>query len=442
MKRLCVCLLFFALILPGAVSPALEAYLTGLDALRQGQYADAAANLGRAIGAQQDPAFFLARGVALCLGGKPQDALADLERAKQGRELGREPELWIYITETIYGFATPDHRFGGPRAPATSAVSMPGNMMQAGKDYPTDYASFVFQEMARPVQSARERGNAGPNPADFARLKLQAGAWFANRAATRQDLAEAHLALAFTQHNSGKYADVIQTAKFIAPVYPDDPQIQYLVGDSWSALGRPATARKQLTVALTNAPAYPEAYAARAFNAARTGDERRARADLDVLQKLKPDLAAKYRPQVEKDIAANKGSGDWHQIYFQLEKDARGGAQVDALIQRATEFLRAEANGRRHYDEWYQDQWRQLDAAAGAAPKDPAPLARAARFLLDESSLSKRGEEVEPRHGSVPFRTQTSATREIQKAIALCDAGLKLNPNHVASLMTKAMRPL
>src|SRR5580692_2792640 len=106
MKRLAALLLFFAAALPGAVSPALDAYLAGLDALRQGQYSDSAAAFGRAIGLQQDPAFFLARGVALCLGGKPEDALADLQRARQGRELGREPELWVYITETLYGFAT------------------------------------------------------------------------------------------------------------------------------------------------------------------------------------------------------------------------------------------------------------------------------------------------------------------------------------------------
>ena len=171
-------------------------------------------------------------------------------------------------------------------------------------------------------------------------MKLQAGAWFANRAATRKDLGEAHLARAFKLHDTGKYADVIQTAQFIRPVYPDDPPDSIFMGDSWSALGRPATATgKQLTLALTNAPAYPEAYAARAFDAARLGDERRARADLDVLQKLKPDLAAKYKAGVEKDIAANKGSGDFHQIYFQLEKDARGGAMMEALVQRADGVL-------------------------------------------------------------------------------------------------------
>ncbi len=431
--------LVFAGMAPGAVSPALEAYLAGLDSIRQGQYADAAMALTRAIGAQQDPAFFLARGVALCLGGKGQDAFADLQRAKQGRELGREPELWTYITETIYGFASPDHRIGGPRAPANSAVSMPGNMMQGGKDYSTEYASFVYQEMARAVQIARERGTPAPTPAEFNRLKLQAGAWFANRAATRKDLAEAHLARAATLHNSGKFADVIQTAQFIRSAYPDDPETLYLVGDSWGALGRPVTARKSLTLALTNSPEYPDPYVARAFAAARMGDEQRARADLGVVQKLKPEYYSKYKPDLEKEIAANKVTGDWHAMYDNLVKEARSGAPLETLVQHAMQFVKAANNGRKHYDEWYQDRWHQLDLAIAANAKDPEPLAKAARFLVDEADLIQRGEEVEPRHGLVAFRTQTSERAEIQKAIALCEAGLKLNPNHVPSLMTKAL---
>lgn len=435
-----ILLFFLAAALPAAVSPALEAYLAGLDAIRQGQYADAAKSLTSAIGAQQDPAFFLARGVALCLGGNPQGALADLQRAQQSRQqLGREPELWIYVTETIYGFATPDHRIGGPRAPATSSVSMPGNMMQGQKDYSTDYASFVYQEMARPVQIARERGTPAPSAAEFNRLKLQAGAWFANRAATRKDLAEAHLARAVTLHNSGKFADVIQTAQYIQPSYPDDPETLYLAGDSWNALGRPVTARKSLTRALTQSPEYPDAYVARAFAAARMGDEQRARADLGVLQKLKPEYYAKYKPDLEKEIAANKVTGDWHAMYDNLVKEARTGATLETLVGHAMQFVKAANNGRRHYDEWYQDQWHQLDLAIAANPKDPGPLAKAARFLVDEADLIKRGEEVEPRHGLVSFRTQTSERNEIQKAIALCDAGLKLNQNHVPSLMTKAL---
>lgn len=425
---------------PAAIPPALDAYLTGLDAIRQGQYGEAVANLNKAISSQQDASFYLARGVAQCLGGCPQDAIADLQRAQQNRQqLGREPELWIYTTETIYGFATPEHRFGGPRAPATAAVSMPGNMMQGARDYPTDYASFIYQEMARPIQIARERGTPAPAQQDFNRAKLEAGAWFANRAAVRRDLAEAHLARAAAQHDAGKFADVITTAQFIRPVYPDDPQTQYLVGDSWNALGRPATARKQLTLALTNAPEYPEAYVSRAFAAARMGDEQRARADLGVLEKLKPEYYSKYKAGIEKDIAANRAAGDWHAMYDNLAKEARAGASMDVLIAHAMQFVRAANNGRKHYDEWYQDQWHQLSLAAAANPKDPGLIAKAARFLLDESDLIKRSQQVEPREALIPFRTQTSMTGEIQKAITLCDAALKLNQNHIPSLMTKAM---
>jgi Tfp pilus assembly protein PilF len=442
MRRLAAGLLFLAVPLLGAVSPALENYLTGLDALRQGRYPEATASLAKAIAIQADPAFFMARGVSECLGGQAQEAIADLQRAKQGNTLGREPELWIYITETLNAFVLPEHRIGGPRAPTTGPgadVSMPGNMIQGGNDYPTDYASFVFQEMARPVANARVRNIPGPSAAEEAKLKLQAGAWFANRAATRKDLAEAHLARAGQQHDKGQYADVIQTAQFIRPVYPDDPQTQYLVGDSWDMLGRPATARKQLTIALTNGPALPNPYVARALAAAQMGDDKRARADLDVLQKLNPASAAKYRADIEKLIAANKVPGDPAQLYAALEREARGGALMDGLVTRAMEFERAAANGRKHYDEWYQDQYRQLDATAGASPHDPGPIAKAARFILDESSLSKRGESVEPRRGLVGFRNQTSELYDVRKAAALCDVALKMNPNHVAAMMTKAM---
>ena len=312
---------------------------------------------------------FLARGVALCLGGRPQDALADLQRAQQSRQLGREPELWIYITETIYGFATPDHRIGGPRAPATSSVSMPGNMMQGGRRL-LDRLRIVrvSGDGAADADRAGDGGRLAPSAADFNRAEAcrpargspiarrRAGIW---RRRTWRERSRCT--------TSGKFADVITTAQFIRPAYPDDPQTQYLVGDSWNALGRPATARKQLTLALTNAPENPDAYVARALAAARMGDEQRARADLGVLQKLKPEYYSKYKPDVEKEIAANKVSGDWHVLYDNLVKEARAGAPMETLIEHAMQFVRAANNGRRHYDEWYQDQWHQLDLAMAAA---------------------------------------------------------------------------
>src|SRR4051794_6060438 len=138
-----------ASIAPAAISPPLEKYLAGLDALRQGRYSDADASLTGAISLQADPTFYLARGVARCLNDQPRDAIDDLQRAKQGMR-SREPELWIHATEALSGVITSEHAFSGGRAGGSPLqyMGMPGHVAQGGVDYPTDYAAFVYYEMA------------------------------------------------------------------------------------------------------------------------------------------------------------------------------------------------------------------------------------------------------------------------------------------------------
>jgi Flp pilus assembly protein TadD len=68
---------------PPPLTPALAAYLAGLDALTQGKFNDAAAAFSRALEtAGDDPTFVPARGVALTLGEQFPQALRDLERAR------------------------------------------------------------------------------------------------------------------------------------------------------------------------------------------------------------------------------------------------------------------------------------------------------------------------------------------------------------------------
>src|SRR4029077_20825561 len=67
----------------GEPSPALRAYVQGLDAIRQGRCAGRAAALPQAAQAAPDPAFVLARGVAQCLGEQLGPAIADFEQAKR-----------------------------------------------------------------------------------------------------------------------------------------------------------------------------------------------------------------------------------------------------------------------------------------------------------------------------------------------------------------------
>src|SRR5262249_52378114 len=119
----------------------------------------------------------------------------------------------------------------------------PGHVIQGRDDYPTDYASFVYYELATPYAK-------GATPAGRQAMR-HAGAWFANRAAARADLAPAHLARARELYGQGNAAAVLDEVALVRAAYPANPDAHGYAGGAWLALGRPATARRELTIALT-----------------------------------------------------------------------------------------------------------------------------------------------------------------------------------------------
>src|SRR5215470_16840240 len=124
---------------------------------------------------------------------------------------------------------------------ATWFGAAPGHVIQGRDDYPTDYASFVYYEMATPYAK-------GVTPA-VRQAMGQAGAWFANRAAARPDLAPAHLARARELYAQGNAAAVLDEVALVRAAYPANPDAHGYAGGAWLALGRPATARRELTIA-------------------------------------------------------------------------------------------------------------------------------------------------------------------------------------------------
>jgi len=240
---------------PAPVSPALADYLAGLDALAEARWADAVGALTRVRQASgSDPAFALALGVAHALSEQFPQALAELQGARRLGLKGREAELWIYAVETMSGTATPEHAPPGPRSlqgqpGARAAVSIPGHMIQGREDYPTDYASFVYYQMATPYGRARAAG--ATQAAGLRQAMAEAGRWFANRARTRPDLVPAHLARARELHGARQYRAALATLDFVRAVDPGDPTAAYYVAESWLALGRLATAQREFTLALT-----------------------------------------------------------------------------------------------------------------------------------------------------------------------------------------------
>lgn len=408
------------------LSPQLDLYLTALDAIRDGRYAEADAALTKAIAIQTVPAFLLARGVARTLTQQQYDqAFDDLIRAKNGMQGSREPELWIYAAESMSGKSSPAHP--GP------FYGMPGHMGQGGRDYNGEYATLVYYEMASPYWMRRSDPDraAPPNPAKL----REAGAWFANRAAALPEFAATHVERARQHHAAGRYAAALENLQYARPIDPLNADVLFFSGDSWGALGRPATSRSELTSALTSNTQHSTAYVSRAFAAARLGDAARAAADMSTVGKISAPVAARYQANIEKEIAANRVSGDPQQLYAALEAAARA---KEPLTDRALALVKAANNNRRHYAEWYQDRLRELEHAIRTAPRDPAPRARIAAFLIAEADPRTRGEGVEPRRGVAPYRRYHSAQPELRRAVAEADAGLKLNPNHIACLMQKA----
>jgi|HubBroStandDraft_6_1064221.scaffolds.fasta_scaffold26177_2 tetratricopeptide (TPR) repeat protein len=429
------------LLAQGDIAPALRSYVQGLDLLRQGRYPEAVPALGQAMQAGADPAFILARGVALCLGEHPREAIADFEQAKRSGLRSREADLWTYAAQAMSAGrerSSLDNKGPGGQGPGGQGPGgqgwfggAPGYIIQGRDDYPTDYASFIYYEMATPYAK-------GVTPAVRDAMR-QAGAWFANRAAARADLAPAHLARAKELYGQGTYPAVLDELALVRSVAPANGDVHAYSGGAWLALGRAATARRELTVALTAATRAPATYVSRAYAAARLGDAARARADLDTATRYDAATGAKYRAGVDQEIAAGRGDGQPEALLAALEAGARSGASIDELIGRATVLHRAMAPRRLRYDEWYQDRMRELEDAVRAAPRSPAPYADLARFLVDEANLAYRGEDVEPRHGPQPFRWQLSREAELRRAVAVCDEALAVTPAHIGAQTVKAI---
>lgn len=432
-------------------NPALVAYLDGLDAIAQGRWLDAVSAVSRALEtAGDDPGIVLARGVANTLAEQFPQALKDLERAKRLGLKGREATLWTYAAEAMSGIVSQEHAMGGmPRSlqgkvQTPQVVSIPGHVAQGGDDYSSEYGSFVVYELAMEYQRHRlpvgygGSGNAAgvksPRMVDAMR---KAGRWFANCAMTRADLAPAHLARARLLYTNKQYDAALKELDFARSVYPGDPELIYYAADCWLALGRPATARREFTIALTARTDAVNAYLGRATAAARVGDEKRLQADLDIAAKLDASLTKKTRTIIEAELSKQKVEGETEQLLKNLVQAAQSDAPAEHLVEMAARVHKVMAQQRLRYDEIYQERLRVLENAVRTNLKNPDKLVDLARYIIGESG--NRGEKVEPRRELVSYRWQESREKELGRAIRIADQALNLNSKHVGAMMQKAL---
>ena len=429
-------------------NPGFTPYLDGLDALNAGRWPEAATAFSRALESNGDDAsFVLARGVARVLAEQFDPALKDLERAQRLGLRGREAQLWTYAAEAMSGIiVNPDHALGGGRRGGNEpvVVSIPGHVAQGGNDYSTDYGSFIVYRLGMDYQNFRlpaDRGGTG-NPAGvkgapMRQAMLKAGQLFAERWLQRPELASANLARA-KQNFSGKdFGATLRDVERALAGRPGDPELRLKAGESWLALGRPATARREFTIALTGRTDLAAGYLGRAKAAARLGDTRRVQADLEIAGRLDAAATKAARAAIEADLEKYKIGASLEALTAEFDRAVAAGAALDPLIELARKIHLAAAPRRLRYDELYQDRLRTLEDGTRAAPKNPDKWVQLAAYLLSESD--NRGEVVEPRREMQLYRFQESPDQERRRALEAVEQALSVNPRHVAALAQKAL---
>ena len=428
-------------------SQSVGPYAEGLDALNGGRWHDAVSAFSRALDQSgDDPDIVLARGVANTLAEDFPRALKDLERAKRLGLRGREPELWIYVTEAMSGIiANKDHALGGaPRDNTPVVVSIPGHVAQGQEDYTTDYGSFIVYRLGMEYQKYRlpDRFGGMNNPIgvkgpQMRQVMLKAGQLFAEKNYRRPELASLNVSRAKQAADGKASGGSMAHVERALVANPGNPDAHYQAGQALLDAGRPAGARKEFTIALTLKPDFPEASLGRAIAAARLGDKKRMDADLAVYKKEGWLTTRSARAAVEDELGSHRVRGSAESFLKELQEAAHADRPMEQLIAMASKLHRVAGEQRLRYDEIYQERVRTLDEAVRESPRNPDKLVDLATYVVEEAE--NRGEKVEPRRELQPYRFQESREKELQWAVQLADRALMLNAKHVGAMMQKTL---
>ena len=224
-----------------------DGYHRAMMQLREGRWNEAVTTLSEAEKlARGDGRLLLARGVVRTLQGELGEAYSDLDRVRL--QDTREPQLWKSVIDCMtngqlvrqLAGGRGQHWFGG----------VPGHLVQGGKDYRTNYASFVVYDMAWPHYLKLAEDKPFDEKA-MAATKARAGRWFANRMLATKDFSSRNFAAAKSLLARDSLVSARELLDFALAPYPFDADMKSASGDLWLRVGRPATARADYTQALT-----------------------------------------------------------------------------------------------------------------------------------------------------------------------------------------------
>jgi hypothetical protein len=402
-----------ALLPPKPPEPGMLDYLDAIDRLEAGRWDEALGAFSRAAVARpRTPPYVYGHIAALLFlerFGEAHRELAtafELENPRNDLELARVLALGCLMsrqTERLFWYHQDFPRDGYDRY-----------LKQAGETYAT--------------------GRADARDAVKALLPAVAARFAASR--RRADPAAwALLHRAFERHGRKEYAAAAADCEAVIGHFPMNFTAMGLRAKCLLAQGAWEPARILFTQVLSYRTDVTEAYLGRAAAAARQGDARRVKADLDVARRLDPAATARAEAEIGA-CAAPPGSPA--KLFGDLLAASGRGDSDPSLATLAGELRRAMHVTRLRYDEVYQERQRVHQWARDAAPKDPECLAAMGRFLRE--TADPLAEQVEPLGAFRYYRMFEPHLQEIERNYAerFFDAGLRQDPDHVPSLVGKA----
>ncbi len=418
-------------------------YLEGLDALAAAQWPQATAAFSKSIeldGENSD--YFTARGVSLALSGQLPRAIDDLKRAIRLNGNNWEARLWLGVACYMSGDAAAGSQYAtyGPRGRQASRAD-------------TEYSTYVFS-IGMGAWQCRQGGRAkimeDGKSVELSAEELPARAY--PRAAAmfvvrRKTTAGAGLAGALVQRTESlrTAGDPAAALKEVDQLLQASPQDQRLLALRASCLVEARdywAAREEWTDILTadalaGRISSPAGYLPRARAAAALGDPRRARADLVVASRLGDAGVRAAGGEIDKALASIP-SAEPQALLESLERAVRAGGVTETTVGQALAVIKGMNVRRLRCDEWYQSRVGELSEAAARRPKDPEAQMALAKFLWENRDAPT--EQVEPRPVPIPYRRQRFNAREVEisRAMEMAEATLKLQPDHVMAMATKA----
>ncbi|MCC6547878.1 tetratricopeptide repeat protein [Candidatus Sumerlaeota bacterium] len=401
---------------PAQVSPALAAYVDGLNHMQAAEWKQAVASFDQALQADsENAAYFTARGVAKTLAEDFPAAQKDFDRSLRLRPNDKETRMWQAVAERLSNWYA---------------------MVETGVLYddncPREYSIFIFNDL---VISYHKPGVDDGSDKRSREKFPRAGAWFADLAFSRANVTPALFDIARKQMEGGQYEAALRTVQRLLALSPENSDALRLEGWVRLGYGDAATARASFTRVLTGLTRDGDAYAGRAIARARIGDVKGAEEDLQLARANKSRRADEAAKAIADAKAAPMPSRA--DAVGGLRSAIEAGAPWEDLVAKSLAVRRVMNNERRRYDQWYQTRVRVLEAAMADKPANPDRRIDLAQFLYDNSDV--RGEQVEPRSGWRGYRYQTDATKaaEIQRSETIVDEVLAKDAGFLRALGLK-----